>query len=941
MKKYNINPFRFGRLLLVLLATSFLMLAGCKDDEDKTPVPGGDDNYGQEQRIELAADLSSEIPTGEINCQLIYNANVPLSVKAIHSVENGKSVFNLDAQLHVGRYILASVIHKTSEQTFSEANVGCSVEVTTRSNAVSPSTFDKLAGYFGSGTADDPYRIASSTGFNVMRQLIEDGSHSFEGKYFLQTADINMVDSYNKGFRPIAYQQAYPFKGCYDGGGHTISYCAIRTLDSKEQQVGGEVHASGLFGYACGATFRNVTMVDPVAIGANSTGSLVGAVLGTSGEVETPTYLDNCRVRKTSSSASEIYGISFVGGLVGGVDAQAVLVMHRCVNESLPVGNRTDGSFAGGLVGGGTINATAIMDSCINLSTVSAAGSRCTGGLIGGIETANITNCLNKGNVSATHRSALGTGGIAGGLGTSTFAVVQNEGRISGYEGTGGIVGSTVISKSDGSYNDLIITSAHNYGAVYGTDNSGGIAGEAQMMMTDCYNEGFVEATGNFAGGLAGYTPTVVVNNSYNNGAVEADQFAGGLLARAAYYIVTNSSNLAPVTAPNGMAAGILALGGTTGMINFCTNYAPVSGIRYVAGIIAHAGETKSFTNRDLASIVVSSGKGTIKLMKALQASPKKVSNLKALFKGSKKLVKIAANSLELIVAIATPPLMQDISMWDDLYNRKLDVRNEEMIAGMHAKVAAALPTAGGPLPGSAVLPGLVYENSKAFSQSLEGEGDDLYGDAVHSRLADISEQVAKMERNREIAIAAVNCVLAVAGAIFTGGAATAAIVVCSTAVTTVGVLTDRMDNCIEISQCSNFGNIAGGEYGYGIIAFQGDHLRLHNCFSAGAASGYGVADTALDGLDDVKPRRIISIGTMNQEPFRSGAAVDDQGLFFLVDDKGSYGSRIGYCFADDLARKSTYTDTASPFDFDDNKTWSFLTPIVPLPYNNLYYSFR
>jgi len=149
------------------------------------------------------------------------------------------------------------------------------------------------------------------------------------------------------------------------------------------------------------------------------------------------------------------------------------------------------------------------------------------------------------------------------------------------------------------------------------------------------------------------------------------------------------------------------------------------------------------------------------------------------------------------------------------------------------------------------------------------------------------------------------------------------------------------MDNCIEISQCSNFGNIAGGEYGYGIIAFQGDHLRLHNCFSAGAASGYGVADTALDGLDDVKPRRIISIGTMNQEPFRSGAAVDDQGLFFLVDDKGSYGSRIGYCFADDLARKSTYTDTASPFDFDDNKTWSFLTPIVPLPYNNLYYSFR
>ena len=96
-------------------------------------------------------------------------------------------------------------------------------------------------------------------------------------------------------------------------------------------------------------------------------------------------------------------------------------------------------------------------------------------------------------------------------------------------------------------------------------------------------------------------------------------------------------------------------------MINFCTNYAPVKGVGYVAGGIAHSGETKSFTKRDFASIVVSTGKVTFKLM-------------------------------------------QDISMWDDLYNQKFDVRNEEMIVGMHAKVAAALPTTRGPLAGSEVL---------------------------------------------------------------------------------------------------------------------------------------------------------------------------------------------------------------------------------------------
>lgn len=253
----------------------------------------------------------------------------------------------------------------------------------------------------------------------------------------------------------------------------------------------------------------------------------------------------------------------------------------------------------------------------------------------------------------------------------------------------------------------------------------------------------------------------------------------------------------------------------------------------------------------------------------------------------------------------------------------------------------AVSPSTFDKLAGSAVLPALVHDNSQTFTRSLEGDGDDLYADAVHERLGDINQQVAQMEHNRKIVLAIANCVLAVAGAVVSGGAAIASVVICNVAVKTVGNMTERMDNCIEISQCCNFGNISAGENGYGIIGLQGDHLRLHNCFSAGAASGYGVGDIALDGLDDVKPRRIVSIGTVNQKPFKMGSPVADQGLFFLVDDKGSFGSRTGYCFAADLANKSTFTDTQSPFDFDDNKSWAFLTPIVPLPYNNMYHSFR
>lgn len=110
------------------------------------------------------------------------------------------------------------------------------------------------------------------------------------------------------------------------------------------------------------------------------------------------------------------------------------------------------------------------------------------------------------------------------------------------------------------------------------------------------------------------------------------------------------------------------------------------------AGIIAIAGETKSFTNNDIASVVISSGKTRYKLMKALKTPPKEMSSMKALFKGAKNVVKIAASTIELIDAIATPPLMQDISMWDELYNQKLDVRNEEMIARMNSEVFSSLP---------------------------------------------------------------------------------------------------------------------------------------------------------------------------------------------------------------------------------------------------------
>lgn len=931
-----------GSAMLGTIAILSVVLSGCKEDDNIIDRPGNE-TFGSQQSVELPADLREKIPEGETTLAMVYdNGNAPVMMKAIHYIQDGKSAFSFDKRLLTGEYVIASAIRRDADGLPQETHIGCTMKVESDRNSVYPSTYDIAASMFGSGTADDPYRIASLRGLKLIRELLEDGKRPSKDKCFLQLADIDMTRDYNKGFVPIAAKSAYPFEGCYDGGGHAIYYCAVRTLDGKSATAGSVVPATGLFGYVAGATFRNITMIDPVSIGAGSTGTLIGAVVGISGVDQTPTVLRNVSVRQKSSTSSEVYGTDFVGGIVGGVDANAVLVMTGCVNENIPVSNAKGGSFVGGLVGGGTVNATAVLDSCINRAGVSSSGIRCAGGIIGGVEAANISNSINYGRVEAY--DCVGAGGIAGGLGTSSMAAVVNQGEVTGRMGVGGILGSTVMRREDGSFNDIIMTSAHNYGTVRGNDNTGGIAGEAQAMLTDCYNRGPVICSGSFAGGIMGFAPVAVIHSCYNNSTVNASQCAGGIAGRSAYYILTSNANLGAVTSSGGMAAGILALGGSTGMVNFCTNYGPVGGADVSAGIIAKAGDSYSLNANDVSSMIVSYGKTTHKVVKALKNPPAKVSDFKAALNKGKKVLKIFTSTKDLIEAIATPLQLQDMDYWDSLYEKNLPERNEELVELMHSEVTAAIPSRSFNLQGLDGLPQMVHANMSDFDNSLQGDNDDILSDAIHDRLADIDEQVAQVEKTREILLAASSCVLAVAGMVVSGGTATAAMLVCSAAVSTVGTLSQRFDNCVEISQCCNFGDINAGDRGYGIVARLGDHVRLQDCLSVGEASGYGVADKSDASSDDIRALRTISVGKANQHSFSNGPATGEYGNFSLVADDYfiSGADETGRAKADKLATKSTYTDVRiTPYDFDDQHYWQFMVTAVPAPYNNLYFSFR
>lgn len=920
------------------LVAVMLPAQSCSENSDVKDPAEVEAGFGAVSEVTLPADFSDRFPEGEAVVKLIYqNGNVPVSVKARHYVKNGRSVIDFHQHLRQGDYVVTSV-QMDGPAKVQDHHMGCTLSVGSASNSVSPENYDKMKLLFGEGTSRNPYRIASETGFAMMREMFAEGKNPSKDVCFMQVADIDMTRFYNKGFVPICNTQAFPFEGVFDGRGHKISYCAVRTLDSKDAPASSSVPATGLFGYVAGATFRNVVMENPVVVGAGASGSLIGAIVGISGVDQTSTVVDNVRLRVKSSEASEVFGINFVGGIVGGVEANAVLMMSRCVNENLPVSNRKDGSFVGGLVGGGTLNASVAIDSCANYANVYAAGTRCAGGIIGGVSESNISDCVNYGTVTA--EQCLGTGGIAGGIGASALVAVVNNGHVSGNVGTGGIVGSTVMRKSDGTYSDVTIGSAHNYGLVEGDDNIGGIVGEAQVSVSDSYNKGEVYGHGTFAGGIVGYAPVAVIHSCYNNGPVNAHECAAGVLGRSSYYILTACSNLGYISS-SGMSGGVLGLGGSTGMVNFCTNYGTVDGSSMAGGIVARAGDSNSLTEDDIASLVEDDVKTTYKILRALNIPPIDVADFIVKIKKARKVVKAARSVLDVVKSAVNPLQLEDLSKWDELYEQQVPARCDEMSARMHQEVAAAIPTSGFNLPGISSLPSAVYSNVKDFDDSLTEEDEDAYSDAIHDRLEDINNQVASIEKAREVVLAVEKCVIAVAGLVVSGPAAGITSLVLTNAISTIGAVTERMDNCVEVSQCCNFGAVNAGDDGYGIVARMGDHIRLSDCFNAGISSGSGIADKCPSIIDDIDVYRTLTVGVDGQNSFGNATGDSGDGLFSWGTVEYPNNAAYGVLTTEELMEKHHFSNIPHPFDFDNQKIWQYIVPAVPTPYNNLYHSFR
>lgn len=232
------------------------------------------------------------------------------------------------------------------------------------------------AAYFpvGSGTENDPYIINSKTQLVRLKELV-DASKPMNSSWYKLGSDI---DFGGDTFYSIGIFDR-PFYGHFDGDNHIISNMVLgRRVYSNGKE---DYSIRGLFGYAVGATFKNVTV--------NATATL-------------SEYTRWAAIFCAAQCGSAFSGITTTGSIVtqsgGGIERCAGLLANSIYDAN---------------------NDLTVTD-CTNKATITVSSTKenpCVGGIIGRTQNlATVTGCTNEGNISLTNPSGSASKSSVGGI---------------------------------------------------------------------------------------------------------------------------------------------------------------------------------------------------------------------------------------------------------------------------------------------------------------------------------------------------------------------------------------------------------------------------------------------------------------------------------------------------------------------------------------------
>ena len=317
--------------------------------------------------------------------------------------------------------------------------------------------------------ASGVYQIGTAEELAWLAAEINNSSNNSQSYSAVLTADIDL------GYRPwtpigcyVDWQNNHPYRGVFDGQGHTVSGLYVTALSNGY---------AGLFGYTSGSTtIKNLTVEGEIRLeDVSTTAKHIGGIVG-----EANAKLERCVSRvRISAAGFGTRDTCAVGGIAGKLSG----AMTDCRFEgSIDITCKRGGAYISGGVGGLAGNAAGgALTRCVNTGAVTVDKGTGVGG-IAGITSREVTftQCANTGHIS-----------------NDTTAVLSSGEKPKG--GTGGILG---VGKSG----NVSISLCYNTGTVSGTTIVGGIlGGEA----------------GDYGTSISNGNPSLTVENSYNAGLLD------------------------------------------------------------------------------------------------------------------------------------------------------------------------------------------------------------------------------------------------------------------------------------------------------------------------------------------------------------------------------------------------------------------------------------
>ena len=253
-----------------------------------------------------------------------------------------------------------------------------------------------------------------------------------------------------------------PFKGIFDGNGHTVS----------DLYINNSGNTLGLFGLVDGAEIKNVIVQGNVTgfyeEGNSQSGQYVGLVLGIG---SSGVKLENCESR------GSVTGYKYVGGIVGLVPSSGGTIT-MCTNRAT-VKNYSgqSGKYFGGIVGRGCG-----LSLCANYADITTESNN-VGGLAGVLSTDSnrkgMNNCMNVGNVKGKQN----VGGLVGNCCAANNVNNYSSGRVEATSQYAGLLVGTYTSNPSAAFENTYYVK-EGFVVENGTTTAGQYCGHSSNPIT-------------------------------------------------------------------------------------------------------------------------------------------------------------------------------------------------------------------------------------------------------------------------------------------------------------------------------------------------------------------------------------------------------------------------------------------------------------------------